>query len=184
MLRIRARQQQAVAKLGELALRERTLQTVFAHAVATVAETLTVEYCKVLELLPGDEALRLRAGVGWQAGLVGTATVSTDRDSQAGHTLLSKAPVVVEVSAPGAALQRPTAADRPWRISGMSHVIHGTGGTPWGVLGAHSTRRITFTQDDVNFLAAVGNILSDAIARSGPRRRCARAKRAFSSWPM
>ena len=133
--------------------------------MATVAETLAVEYCKVLELLPGDEALRLRAGVGWQAGLVGTATVSTDRDSQAGYTLLSKAPVVVEDLRQEQRFSGPQLLIDHGVISGMSHVIHGTGGTPWGVLGAHSTRRITFTQDDVNFLAAVGNILSDAIAR-------------------
>ena len=50
-------------------------------------------------------------------------------------------------------------------ISGMSYIIRGTDGTPWGVLGAHSTRRLTWTQDDVNFLAAVANILGDAIAR-------------------
>ena len=62
-LRIRARQQQAVAQLGELALRERALQTVFTHAVATVAETLAVDYCKVLELLPeGDATAVARRG--------------------------------------------------------------------------------------------------------------------------
>jgi len=50
-------------------------------------------------------------------------------------------------------------------ISGMSCIIRGPGGTPWGVFGTHSIRRMTFAQDDVNFLVAVANILSDAIER-------------------
>ena len=164
-LRIRAWQQQAVAQLGELALRERALQTVFTHAVATVAETLAVEYCKVLELLPEGDAMRLCAGVGWQAGLVGTATVSAGLYSQAGYTLLSDAPVVVEDLRQEQRFSGPPLLVEHGVISGMSYIIRGTDGTPWGVLGAHSTRRLTFTQDDVNFLAAVANILSDAIAR-------------------
>ena len=39
---------------------------------AFVARTLEVEYCKVLELLPQGQALRLRAGVGWKPGEGGT----------------------------------------------------------------------------------------------------------------
>jgi hypothetical protein len=62
----RARQQEAVAELGELALRERDLQKVFQHATAALARTLEVEYAKVLELLPGGSEVLLRAGVGWK----------------------------------------------------------------------------------------------------------------------
>jgi GAF domain-containing protein len=94
-LRVRARQQEAIAKLGELALREHDLDRVFAHATATIAETLEIEHSKVLELRPGRAGLLLRAGVGWQDGLVGKATVAAGQFSQAGYTLLSDGPVVV-----------------------------------------------------------------------------------------
>ena len=57
---------------------------------------LNVEFVKILELVPGDAELLLRAGVGWKPGLVGRAHVSTVRDSQAGFTIAAGGPVVVE----------------------------------------------------------------------------------------
>ena len=164
-LRIRARQQEAVAKLGELALRERDLQKVFDQATATVAQTLDIEYCKVLELLEGGEFLLLRSGVGWHEGLIGSATVGTGLDSQAGFTLRSAAPVVVDDLREERRFDGPRLLFDHDVISGMSCIIRAAGGLPWGVLGTHSTRRIPFTQDDVNFLVAVANILGDVIQR-------------------
>ena len=164
-LRVRARQQQAVAKLGELALRERDLQRVFDRATATIAETLEIEYCKVLELLPGGESLLLRSGVGWQEGMLGTARVGAGLDSQAGFTLRSESPVVVDDLREETRFAGSPLLFNHGVISGMSCIIRGAGGLPWGVLGAHATRRMTFTEDDVNFLVAVANILGDAIQR-------------------
>lgn len=164
-LRIRAQQQQAVARLGELALRERDLQKVFDEATATIAETLEIEYCKVLELLEGGRSLLLRAGVGWQEGLVGNVMVSTGLDSQAGFTLQSTAPVIVEDLRYEQRFKGPPLLFDHNVISGMSCIIRGLGGLPWGVLGTHSTRHVSFTQDDVNFLVSMANILSDAIQR-------------------
>jgi len=72
------------------------------------------EYSKVLELLPGDRGLLLRAGVGWREGLVGHATVSTVRESQAGYTLLSGDPWSWKTCAARRA-PRPATVARPRR---------------------------------------------------------------------
>ncbi len=50
----------------------------------------------VLELLPGNHAFLLRAGVGWQKGLLGKATVNAGEKSHAGYTLLVDQPVIVK----------------------------------------------------------------------------------------
>ncbi|HEU4744462.1 MAG TPA: PAS domain S-box protein, partial [Anaerolineales bacterium] len=163
--RIRARQQQAVARLGELALRERDLQKVFDQATATIAKTLEIEYCKVLELLEGGRSLLLRAGVGWQEGLVGNVTIGTGIDSQAGFTLQATAPVIVEDLRYEQRFKGPPLLFDHGVISGMSCIIRGSGGLPWGVLGTDSTRHVSFTQEDVNFLVSMANILGDAIQR-------------------
>ena len=60
-LRARARQQEAVARISERALTEVDLQKLFEELVAMVAEILDVEFIKVLELVPGDAELLLRA---------------------------------------------------------------------------------------------------------------------------
>jgi PAS domain S-box-containing protein len=161
----RARQQEAVAELGELALRERDLQKVFQHATAALARTLEVEYAKVLELLPGGSEVLLRAGVGWKPGLVGTARVSTGLDSQAGYTLSSGAPVVVRDLGTENRFRGPALLTEHGVVSGMSCVIRERDAEPWGVLGVHSSREIAFTRDDVNFLSSVANVLGHAIHR-------------------
>ena len=173
----RARQQQAVASLGEIALRERDLQRVFDRAVAMVAETLEVEYCKVLELMPGREALLLRAGVGWKPGLVGTARVGTGPDSQAGHTLACGAPVIVRDLRTEARFNGPALLLDHGVVSGMSCIIGGDDQGPWGVLGTHATRRVAFTSDDVSFLCSVANVLGHAIQRERAESRLREADR-------
>jgi len=50
-------------------------------------------------------------------------------------------------------------------VSGMSVIIEGQKG-PWGVLGTHTTQRICYSKNDINFIQAVANILADVIARN------------------
>ncbi len=157
--------QQAVANLGVRALDGGDPQDLMNIAVETIADILDVEYCKVLELLPGGKEMLLRSGVGWQPGLVGTATVGTDRDSQAGYTLTSSQPVIVDDLRSETRFGGPNLLLEHHVSSGLSVVIHGPG-TPWGVLGAHTTRRRPFNSDDVNFIQSVANILAAAIERS------------------
>ena len=158
------RQQATVAKLGLRALAENDLKVVMDEAVTLVARTLGVEYCKVLELLPEGGELLLRAGVGWEEGLVGNATVGAGNDSQAGYTLLSEEPVIVEDLGAEQRFSGPPLLHEHGVVSGMSVIIHGRDG-PFGVLGVHTKNRRRFTEDDVNFLQTVANVLCTAIER-------------------
>ena len=75
-LRTRAKQQEALAQLGERALAEPDLDRLLNDAVSTVALTLSVDFVKILELMPGDNELLLRAGFGWKTDLVGTVVTT------------------------------------------------------------------------------------------------------------
>jgi PAS domain S-box-containing protein len=165
LLKVRAQQQSAIAQLGQLALAATDLLELMDAATALVAESLGVEYCKVLELLQDGTGLLLRAGVGWQPGLVGKAIVGLDQDSQAGYTLLIDQPVVVEELQTDQRFKDPALLQDHQVVSGLSVSIQGDD-RPFGVLGAHSTRHCHFSQDDINFLQAVANILATAIART------------------
>jgi DNA-binding NarL/FixJ family response regulator/signal transduction histidine kinase/PAS domain-containing protein len=182
--RLRAGQQEAVAGLGRRALAEPDLQVLLDEAAGLVARTLGVEYCRVLELLPAGDELLLRAGVGWEEGLIGNATEQTGTGSQAGYTLLSDDPVILENLAHETRFDSSPLLLHHGVISGMSAVVGGERG-PFGVLGAHTSGRRTFTEDDVNFLQAVANVLGEAIewrraeegmreVREAERRRMAR----------
>ena len=161
-VRIRADQQSVVAQLGQMASGGCDLDELFSEAVKRVAQTLNVEFFKVLELLPGENELLLRAGVGWKEGLVGHATVGAGTDSQAGYTLLSKEPVIVEDLGTETRFSGPQLLHEHKVVSGISVIIYGEN-KPFGVLGAHTTKRRTFTKDDVNFLQTMANVLTNAI---------------------
>jgi PAS domain S-box-containing protein len=164
-LRIRAKQQEVVARLGAQALTELGLQRFFDDSVRTIAATLEVELVKILELVPGDAELLLRAGTGWLPGLVGTALVSTDRNSQAGFTLASGGPVIVENLASETRFGGPSMLHQHGVVSGLTIPIAGRDGRTYGVLGAHTTRRRNFSENDVSFLAAVAHMIAGAIQR-------------------
>ena len=163
-LRVRTHQAAAVAQLGQRALEEIDPAKFMNDAVALVAETLEVEYCKILELLPKQEGFLLRAGVGWKEGCVGQKIVPTGTDSQAGYTLLSDQAVIVEDFRVETRFTVPRLLLDHRIVSGMSVVI-GSLERPFGILGAHASSRREFTKDDSNFLQAIANVLATAIAR-------------------
>lgn len=163
-LKIRARQQAVVAQIGQRALKGTPLSTLMDEVVTLVAQTLEVEYCKVLETLPDGKNLLLRAGIGWKEGYVGQATVSAGIESQAGYTLLSSEPVIVLDLKQETRFSGPQLLHEHGVVSGMSVIIHGIE-RPFGVLGVHTSQKRLFTRDDVNFLQSVANVLSSAIER-------------------
>ncbi|HEX9892001.1 MAG TPA: SpoIIE family protein phosphatase [Actinomycetota bacterium] len=161
---VRVRQQAAVARLGHRALTDIGLDDLLQEASEVVAVTLDVEFADVLELLPHREALLLRAGVGWKDDLVGTATVGAGSSSQAGFTLLSRSPVIVENLHTEVRFSGPPILHDHGVVSGVTVVIPGLTG-PYGVLGAHTASRRRFTRDDIHFLEAVANVLAASVER-------------------
>jgi PAS domain S-box-containing protein len=161
-LRDRAFQQAAVAELGQRALVGTNLGVLMDEAVSLVAQTLKVEYAKLQQLLPDSNSLLLKAGVGWKEGFIGRALAEASADSQAGYTLLSSGPVIVEDIGEETRFKPSPLLQEHQVVSGMSVIIYGQK-NPFGVLGAHTTRLRAFTEDDAHFLQAVANVLATAI---------------------
>ncbi len=159
-----AAQQAVVAKLGLAALSGLALDELMDRAVQQVAATLDVEYAKILKLLPRGEEMLLLAGVGWKAGLVGSATVGAGADSQAGYTLRQDEPVIVASLATEERFSGPALLTDHNVMSGISVVIHGHE-RPFGVFGAHTGRKRAFDAHDANFLQATANVVGEAIER-------------------
>ena len=161
-LQVRVLQQAIVARIGQRALSGIELSALMEETTVLVAQTLRVGFCKILELLPDGNALLLRSGVGWKEGLVGQATVDAGTKSQAGYTLLSNEPVIIKDLRTEERFSGPPLLREHGVVSGLS-VIIGRKDRPFGVLGAHTAKARTFTEDDVHFLEAVANVLSQVI---------------------
>jgi diguanylate cyclase (GGDEF)-like protein/PAS domain S-box-containing protein len=163
-VRAYARASAVVAELGQQALAGIELATLMERAVTLVAQTLEVKYCQILELMPGGSTLLLRAGVGWQEGLVGSAIVAANGRSQAGYTLLVGEPVIVQDLRIETRFAGTPLLHNHRIVSGMSVIVHGST-QPFGVLSAHTSKHRRFTSDEVNFMQAVANVLATAIER-------------------
>jgi PAS domain S-box-containing protein len=169
-LKQRARQQAAVSDLGQFALNTADLDELMHEAARQVADVLGNEYCKVLALDAESEELLLQQGVGWTDGYVGEVTVSAvEANSQAAYTLENDHPIVVEDLTAETRFSGPELLTSHGVKSGISTII-GSFDEPWGILGTHDTRIRTFTEEDVNFVQSVANILAEAIERHRYRR--------------
>ena len=176
----RTHQQAVVAQLGLQASVSDDLQNLMDDAVVLVAQTLGVEYAKIVEPLSGGEQMLLKAGVGWRAGLVGSATELVSPDSEAGYTIRSEEPVVVEDIHADTRFEPSELILEHGIVSAMMVPIHGQE-EPFGMLCAHSTSRRTFSEEDANFLQAVANVLALAIERNSTQERLEEVKEAERS---
>lgn len=165
-LRSKEKQHNTLYKIGRMSLVCKNLQTFMDESVKLIANTMELEYCKILELMPDGNFL-LRAGTGWKPGLVGKAMVGGEKESQAGYTLVSGTPVIVEDFAEEKRFKKPELLRAHGVVSGASVVI-GSMDKPFGILGVHSTKKRKFISDDTYFLKSVSLMIAEAI-----ERRCA-----------
>ncbi len=163
-LRMRAIQQAAIAELGQLALSSPSVQQVMDEAARHVAETLEVSHNSVCEYLEDKDAFFVRAGFGWPEGIVGKEWVSASTDTQVGYTMYVNRPVVMENLHEEGRFKGGEIMHRHGLVSGATVLIHGKD-SAWGVLAAHTHNPRTFTDDDINFLQAIANVVSTAIER-------------------
>ncbi len=159
----RALQQEAVAHLGRQALRGAKLDALLDETVALVRTILRVDYSSVLQLAPGGDEVIATAQVGWPDAKTGNR-VPTGRRSQSGYTLLTRAPVTVEDMAAETRFEVSPVVAASGAVSSMSVVIE-AGESPLGVLCVFTTAPRTFVQEDVHFLQAIANVLTEAIQR-------------------
>ncbi len=161
-IEIRVRQQAAVRELGLRALEEVDLSLLMQESVALTAEVLDVKLCSILKYLPDKESFLVEAGVGWGGQFLRRVLPATGMDTHAGYTLRSREPVLIEDLRAEHRFRADPQMLKHGVVSGISVVIPHRDG-PFGVLGAHTVSRRTFTEKDVNFLQTVANVLATAV---------------------
>ena len=164
----RLAQQSAVARLGELALGGVETGILLTAAAQAVADALGVELVYVLEH-EGDGRMAVRAGVGWDDGLVGSSFEMLSYGDERRRNVYRRGPVVIEDLPNDRGLRA-----RPLRahgvVSGVT-VSVGDGAAPFGLLGAYTRVRRTFDGHDLDFLQAVAHVLSTALEQRRTEER-------------
>jgi two-component sensor histidine kinase len=169
-LRLRIRQQELLAELGVLALQGTSFIEMLNHAVRVTAEGLRAEYCKVMEYLPAENRLLVRAGVGWDKGVVGHATIGADLASPAGYALRTGKPVISNHLENEQRFRTPELLVEHGIRRAMNVILQGDG-SAFGVLEVDSRSEGEFSEHDIAFLQGAANILGMAIEQQQYQRK-------------
>ncbi len=164
-LSLRLRQQELIAEFGLSALRAPSVDGVLQAATVIAADGLGTRFAKVLEHLPAESQLLVRAGVGWRSGVVGVAKLGGDLGSPAGYALHTGRPVISNHLAEEARFRTPAIVAEHGIRRAINVIIRGDG-EPFGVLEVDSPDEGAFSERDIAFLQALANTLGVAIDRA------------------
>jgi two-component sensor histidine kinase len=115
-----------------------------------------------LEYIPAENRLLVRAGVGWDEGVVGSASVGADLASPAGYALHTGKPVISNHLENEQRFRTPELLVEHGIRRAMNVILQGDG-KPFGVLEVDSQSEGEFSEYDIAFLQGVANILGMAI---------------------
>ena len=160
----RIQQQEILAELGVIALQGASFEQLLTETSRLTARGLRAEFCKVLELIPSENRLLVRAGVGWDAGIVGVASVGADLESPAGFALRTGKPVISNHLENEERFRTPEILAVHGVRRAMNVILQGDG-KPFGVLEVDSRSDDEFVEHDLAFLQGAANILGMAIER-------------------
>jgi two-component sensor histidine kinase len=168
-LRQRIRQQQILAELGVNALQGASFDQLLSDTARLTAEGLRTEFCKILEHIPSENRFLVRAGVGWDEGIVGVASIGADLSSPAGFALRTGKPVISNHLENEERFRTPDILQHHGIHRAMNVILQGDG-RPFGVLEVDSRSDSEFVQEDLAFLQGAANILGMAIERERHER--------------
>jgi len=163
--------QEAIAVYGQYALEDRDIERLISKAAACVSSGLQVAYSAVFRLSLGRDELVLAAGTGWDAGLIGRASVSMSEGGMAAKVLTAN-----QSPATDADLTTSESTANFARSHGLSstmEVIVPTSEGPFGLIAAFSKEPRSFSREDATFLKAIANALGTAIGRKRAEERLA-----------
>ena len=162
--------QQAMAfHFGRRALVCQEVPKLLDDAVRCLADTLRAEFVAIWELLPEDETLLLRAGLGWRDGAVGQATWKA-----ALHACAEGAPF------PCRAFAERKLSGHCGRCSPLLHehgvqsgicVVIQRDRLPFGMIGVYTASQRTFARDEIHFLQDIAIEITLAVERSQAEQR-------------
>jgi two-component sensor histidine kinase len=165
----RVRQQEILAELGVGALQGPGFDQLLADTARLTAEGLGTEFCKVLEYIPSENRFLVRAGVGWEPGIVGVVSIGADLASPAGFALKTGRPVISNHLEIEGRFETPEILVRHGIHRAMNVILQGDG-RPFGVLEVDSRSEDEFVEHDLAFLQGAANILGMAIERERHER--------------
>jgi PAS domain S-box-containing protein len=174
-LETRLNQQEAITKLGASSLEGGGLAELMTQAAMISTAGLKADVTSVLELDADGYNLTITAiSDPVPSSFIGMK-IPGGKHSLSGYTLFSSEPVISEDLLAETRFRPQPGLLAYGARSGMSVAIKAKG-VALGVVAAFTRARRTFSQDDINFMQAIANILASAIERTATEERLRRSE--------
>lgn len=162
-LQISASQQATIVQLGQHALAGTDVDLLMDEVVVALAKILNVELSSIWEILPGDKAILLKIGNGWEKNKVGNLKLEVAPDYFSNKALLDE-PIIIKELSKETHLNIPPSFYGLKIVSGLCIPVVWLG-QPFGLLTVFTKKKQNFTKTDIHFFQAVANVTSAAIGR-------------------
>jgi PAS domain S-box-containing protein len=159
------KRQQVLADFGELALRSQDLDKILMEACRLVGEALGTGRSKVLEILHAERQLLVRAGVGWDPGIVGHMRLPMEEHSSETFAIEAGEPVVSQDIGKEHRFDVPLFMKKAAVVALVNVPIFLPGGRAYGLLQVDDTEPRDFGEEDIQFLRTYAAILGPVIDR-------------------
>jgi diguanylate cyclase (GGDEF)-like protein/PAS domain S-box-containing protein len=172
----RARQQAALAELGQAALTRADVGLLVGQTCAVVEWALGASYVSIVQA--GENALSLRFGVGTNSTFSGCSDAAVEHKPLLLFTLTSREPVVFRNVVADARVNRDHLRDAHGIEAGICIPVSGRD-TPFGLLTVYSAHDRSFAPDEVDFLKAVADLAGAVILNAEAEEERARSDERF-----
>jgi hypothetical protein len=175
------RRQKILADFGDFALQSEDLDEVLTEACRLVGEALGTGRAKVLEIDPGGGSLLVRAGVGWDPGIVGHMRLLMNERSSETYSIKERRPVITRDINEEERFEVPGFMKKAGVVALANVPILLPGGNAYGLLQVDDTQPRDFGQDDTEFLRTYATIWVPSSTGSSSCGTCARPRSASES---
>ena len=158
-------QQKVLADFGEFALRSDDLDEVLHEACRLVGQALETDLAKILEIEPGGKSLLMKAGVGWNAGVVGNLRLPMGERSSETYSINLGEPVISQNVAEETRFDFADFLLEHGAAALVNTPIFLPGGKAYGLLQVDSREPRDFDEEDIIFLRIYTAILGPVIDR-------------------
>ncbi|MGH1591352.1 GAF domain-containing protein [Methylobacterium phyllosphaerae] len=159
------KRQQVLADFGEFALRSENLDEVLAEACRLVAEALGTSRAKILEIQKDRQSLLVRAGVGWDPGIVGRLRLPMGERSSETFAIKEGKPIITQDIRKEERFEVPEFIKEAGVIAFANVPIFVPGWKAYGLLQVDATEPRDFGNEDTEFLRTYAIILGPVIDR-------------------
>jgi PAS domain S-box-containing protein len=157
--------QQILADFGEFALRSQDLDKILTEACRLVGEATGTGRAKVLEIQNDAQSVLVRAGVGWDPGIVGHLHLPMTEHTSESFAIKAAKPVVSQDIGKEDRFGVPPFMKAAGVVALVNVPIFLPGGKAYGLLQVDDTKPRKFGDDEIQFLRTYATILGPVIDR-------------------